>query len=95
MEKKIGIGLIGLGTVGTGVARIINSPKGRNPLVSHIEIKKISVKDLKKKRSIDIHSSMMTSNPLEVVKDPSIQIIVEVMGGIETAREIIMKSSKK
>ena len=92
MEKKIGIGLIGLGTVGTGVARIINSPSGRNPLVSHIEIKKISVKDLEKKRQLEIQSSMLTNNPLEVVKDPSIQIIVEVMGGIETAREVILQS---
>ena len=42
--KKVGIGLLGLGTVGTGVASIIQAAEGRNPLVSNVEIKKASQK---------------------------------------------------
>ena len=47
MTQKIGIGLLGLGTVGTGVANIIHSPLERHPLVSEIELKRIAVRDLK------------------------------------------------
>ena len=46
MGKKIGIGLLGLGTVGGGVANIIQSPEGRNPLVGEIELVKVAVRDL-------------------------------------------------
>ena len=48
MGKKIGIGLLGLGTVGMGVAQILQNPLGRQPLVSEIELRKIAVRDLKK-----------------------------------------------
>ncbi len=92
MKRKIGIGLIGLGTVGTGVAKIISSPNGRNPLVSQLELKRVAVRDIQKTRAVDIDSSIITNDPLEVVNDPSIQVVVEVMGGIELARKIILKS---
>ena len=41
-KQTIGIGLLGLGTVGTGVVKIINSPEDRNPLVSNIKIEKVA-----------------------------------------------------
>ena len=51
--KKIGIGLLGLGTVGQGVANIINNPNDRHPLVGELELVGISVRDLQKKRQIN------------------------------------------
>ncbi len=90
MQKKIGIGLLGLGTVGTGIANIIKSPKGRNPLVSSIYIARIAVRDKQKQRSIEIDSSLVTTDPFEVVKDPNVQVVVEVMGGIEPAKSLIL-----
>ena len=92
MSSKIGIGLIGLGTVGTGVASILQSPKGRNPLVSQINLISVAVKDKNKKRKTSIPTTQITENPLEVIEDPSIQIIVEVMGGIEPARSLILRA---
>ncbi len=94
MKKKIGIGLIGLGTVGTGVAKIINSPLGRHPLVSQLELRRIAVRNLKKSRNIEIEPSIICEDPFDVVNDPSVQIVVEVMGGIEPARKIILSSIK-
>ncbi len=92
MSTKIGVGLIGLGTVGTGVAKILLSPEDRHPLVSEVELKKIAVRDLKRPRSIEIPSSMLTTDPQSIVDDPAIQVIVEVIGGIEPARTLIMNS---
>ena len=67
MSKKIGIGLLGLGTVGQGVAEIITSPIGRHPLVSDLEVRKVAVKDLNRPRSINFSSSLLTEDPLEVI----------------------------
>ncbi|KGG15478.1 MULTISPECIES: homoserine dehydrogenase [unclassified Prochlorococcus] len=94
MTQKIGIGLLGLGTVGTGVANIIGSPEGRNPLLSSIYISRIAVKDLNRTRNIQIDSSILTDDPFEVVNDPNVQIVVEAIGGIEPARSIILSAIK-
>ena len=90
--KKIGIGLLGLGTVGQGVATIINNPNDRHPLVEELELVGIAVKNLQKKREISLPDSILTTNSLEIVNNPNIQIVVEVMGGIEPAKSLIIQA---
>ena len=90
--KKIGIGLLGLGTVGQGVANIISNPNDRNPLVGELELVGIAVRNLQKKRDISLPDSLLTTNPIEIVNNPNIQIIVEVMGGIEPAKSLIIQA---
>ncbi len=90
MTQKIGIGLLGLGTVGTGVANILNSPEGRHPLVASINIVRIAVRDLQRPRLVNIDQSIITNDPYEVVKDPNVEVVVEAMGGLEPARSLIM-----
>ena len=90
--KKIGIGLLGLGTVGQGVANIISSPSDRHPLVGELELVGIAVRNLQKKRDVSIPDSILTTNPIEIVNNPKIQIIVEVMGGIEPAKSLIIQA---
>ena len=90
--KKIGIGLLGLGTVGQGVANIITDPSGRHPLVGELEIVGVSVKNLQKKRDLNIPKSLLTTNPQEIVNNPNVQIVVEVIGGIEPARSLIIQA---
>ena len=90
--KKIGIGLLGLGTVGQGVANIISQPKDRHPLVGKLELIGIAVRNLKKKREIAFPDSILTTNPIEIVNNPNIQIVVEVMGGIEPAKSLIIQA---
>ncbi len=92
MGKKLGIGLLGLGTVGAGVASILADPNGRHPLVEEIELKRVAVRDLKRQRKVLISSSLLTTDPLAVVEDESINIVVEVMGGLEPARSLILRS---
>ena len=82
--KKVKIGLIGLGTVGTGVVKVLaNFPE--------IEIKKIAVKNINKKRNIEnLDNSLLTDNPFDIVNDNEIDIVVEVIGGIEPAYDLLV-----
>ena len=76
--EKIKLGLIGLGTVGTGVYKSVQN-------FDNIEIAKIAVKNINKPRSVDVPQSMLTDNPFDIVNDPAIDIVVELMGGVEPA----------
>lgn len=85
---KVKIGMIGLGTVGTGVLKTLYG-------FDQIEIVKIAVKNLKKPRNIaDLNKSVLTDNPYDVVNNPEIQIIIEVVGGIEPAFDLIKTAIK-
>lgn len=83
MQEKIKIGLIGLGTVGSGVVKVLrNFPE--------IEIKKIAVKNINKKRNIDnLDTNLLTTDSFEIVNDPEIDVVVEVIGGIDPAYELL------
>ncbi len=89
---KIGIGLLGLGTVGQGVANIICNPNDRHPLVEELELIGVAVRNLRKKRELSLPESIITTNPIEIINNPNIQIVVEVMGGIEPAKSLIIKA---
>ena len=86
----IGIGLLGLGTVGAGVAEILLSPQGRHPLVADLELRQVAVRDLNRKRPIPLSNSMLTTDPAAVVANPDVDLVVEVMGGLEPARSLIL-----
>ncbi len=87
-SKKIKIGLIGLGTVGSGVYKTLQS-------FDNIEIVKIAVKNKNKKRNIEgLDENIITDNPYEVVEDPEIDIVCELIGGMEPAFDLIEKAIK-
>ena len=92
MGTRIGVGLLGLGTVGAGVAGILQTPEGRNPLVAELELVRVAVRDLQRPRPIELPNSLLTNDPQAVVDDPAVQVVVEVMGGIEPARTMIMRA---
>ena len=86
---KIKIGMIGLGTVGSGVLKTLSS-------FNDIEVIQIAVKNISKKRNIKgLDESILTDNPYDVVNSPDIQIIVEVIGGIQPAFDLITTAVKK
>jgi len=84
------IGLLGLGTVGTGVSDIFASPQGRHPLLQEIEIAKVGVRSLEKARSLNLPPDRLTTDLQAIVNDPAIDIVVEVIGGLEPARSLIL-----
>ena len=89
---KLKIGIVGFGTVGKGVYKILNEQRDTHPILREIEIANIVVKDLSKKRDIKINNKLLINDPNILINDPSVGLIVEVMGGIDIAKSIILKS---
>ncbi len=86
-QKKIKIGLLGAGIVGSGVIKT---------LLNHqdVEIKKIGVKDVNKKRNLpqNLDKKIFTTNLEEIVNDPEIEIVVEMLGGLNPAKDLVIKA---
>lgn len=91
--KKIKIALLGLGTVGTGVYKLIHmrSDVMEQTIGAQLEIKKILVHNLDKRRE-GIDPALLTDDWKEIVEDGEIQIVIEVIGGIEPARTMILEA---
>jgi len=95
MEKQVvKVGLMGFGTVGTGVVRIISAHQEdlQKQTGLSIEIKKVLVQDAEKARNIRSMENMLTTDPAELIEDPEIDVIVEVIGGISPAKEYIVSA---
>ncbi|GIO39887.1 homoserine dehydrogenase [Paenibacillus antibioticophila] len=92
--KPVKVGLLGLGTVGTGVVRILEGHQEdlSSQVGSPIIIEKIAVKHADKQRSIEIDPAKLTEDPWEVIRDPEIDVIVEVMGGVNGTREFMLEA---
>jgi homoserine dehydrogenase len=88
----IGVGLLGLGTVGAGVAAILMGPEGRHPLVGELALRKVAVRDLARPRPLALDPALLTTSPEAVIDDPAVEIVVEVMGGLEPARSLILRA---
>ncbi|HOV78659.1 MAG TPA: homoserine dehydrogenase [Bacillota bacterium] len=93
-RKPIGIGLLGMGTVGRGVYRILtgNSDMIEQRVGVPVEIKKILVRNVAKDRGIRIDEGVLTADIEEVLSNPCIDIVVEVMGGIHPALEYCLEA---
>ena len=88
----IGVGLLGLGTVGAGVASILSSPEGRHPLVRELVLRRVAVRDPARPRPVAVDPALLSADPQVVVDDPAVDIVVEVMGGLEPARSLILRA---
>jgi homoserine dehydrogenase len=95
--KKINIGIIGFGNVGSGVIRILRDRKKilSEKIGSEINIKRVCDKDTVSKRNVLVEKSLITKDAGEIINDPQIDIVVELMGGIHPAKEFILQSFKK
>lgn len=92
----INIGIIGFGTVGTGTAKILihNRKLLRDRTGVDINLKKIADLDIKRDRGIKLDKGVLTTDADSVIKDPDIDIIVELIGGTTIAKEIMLKAIK-
>lgn len=92
-EKKIRIALLGLGTVGGGVYKLVQRRADvmQHTIGAELKIAKILVHNLDKKRE-GVDASLLTDDWQEILTDDEIQIIVEVIGGIEPARTMILEA---
>lgn len=94
--QAISIGLLGLGTVGTGVVKIIENHQDKlmHQVGCPVKVKKILVQDPVKDRTVKVESSLLTVNPADIIDDPEIDVVIEVMGGIENTREHLLNALK-
>lgn len=93
---RVDIGLIGFGTIGSGVVQVL---KNRAKLLEkklgvRIHLKKICDVNLRRKRIVQVDSSLLTKDAKQILDDPQIKIVVELIGGIHPAKEIIIQALK-
>lgn len=93
--KKINIGILGCGNIGSKVAELLQKNSYEKQLNGDkIFLKSIAVKNLTKKRENINTEDIITDNPFIIVNDPNIDIIIELIGGIEPAKELIITALK-
>ncbi len=94
-QKNINIGMLGCGVVGSQVAALLekNNAELSTRAGANLVLKKIAVRDIKTARD-GVNPALFTTDAQSVIDDPEIDIIIEVMGGIEPARELILSAIK-
>ncbi|MBI2095176.1 MAG: homoserine dehydrogenase [Candidatus Omnitrophica bacterium] len=95
--KIINVGLLGLGTVGAGVYEILVSQRRRiqEKTGVRVAVKKVGVRALHKKRGVRVPGGKLTTNVRGVLKDPAIDIVVELAGGVHPAKEWILEAFRR
>lgn len=95
-KKSINVGIIGFGTVGTGTARILheNAEIIRRRLGAPLVLKKIADLDVKRDRGVKLPGVQFTTSAQDVLVDPDIDIVVELIGGYKPAKEFILEAFK-
>lgn len=96
MSGPARVGLLGCGNVGSALARLID--EHADVIAARagvgIEIARVAVRDVKKSRDVRVPPDRFTGDPLDLVRDPDIDVIVEMMGGVDPARELITEALK-
>ncbi|WP_147535304.1 homoserine dehydrogenase [Bacillus marasmi] len=92
--KAISIGMLGLGTVGSGVVTIIENHQDKlmHQVGCPIKIKKILVNNINKPRAVEIPQELLTTNANEILEDPEIDVVIEVMGGVDHTKGYLLKA---
>ncbi len=95
-KTKIGIGFIGFGTVGQGVWKHLQAQREEleKRLGVEIAFPRIAVRDIKRERSVSVSAKILTTNPYEVVNDPAVNIVCELMGGATKAKDYTLAALK-
>jgi homoserine dehydrogenase len=93
--KTLKVGMLGCGNVGSQIARLLVANKAdlASRAGAQLELVKVAVKDIKAKRD-GIATSLLTDDPYSVVNDPEVDLIIEVIGGISPAKELILAAFK-
>ncbi|MDW3094843.1 MAG: homoserine dehydrogenase [Gammaproteobacteria bacterium] len=92
--KPVTIGILGLGTVGAGTATVLqrNAAEIARRAGRSIELVSASVRDINKKRNAELDNVKLTLDSNEIVDDPNIDIVLELIGGTELAKELVLRA---
>jgi len=90
--KEIGVGLLGFGTIGAGVVKLMgrNASLIEEKLGVRLRLRKVADLDITTDRGVPIEPGILTRNADEVLTDPKISIVIELIGGYKTAKEFIL-----
>jgi homoserine dehydrogenase len=89
--RKIGVGLVGWGTVGCGVVEVLreNADVIESRLGVPLELKRVADKDIQRPRPVAVPAELLTTNAEDIFRDPDIQIVIELIGGLDAAKKVI------
>jgi homoserine dehydrogenase len=91
-DRTLRVGLLGCGTVGSAVARLLHERREdiARRAGCRLEVSKVAVRDAAKRRGVPLRPSAFTADPMEVIDDPDVDIVCELMGGSEPAGSLIL-----
>lgn len=93
-KEVIQLGILGLGVVGSGTVEVLqrNRDSIERKIGARLEIRRIAVRDLEKPRRVQIDRSILTNNAYDVIDDPQVDIVVELIGGVHPAKEYVLRA---
>lgn len=93
-KREIKVGVLGLGVVGSGTVRILqeNVDSIAQRVGARLTVKKIAVRNLDKPRAVQVDRALLTDDPNEVINDPEIEILAELIGGVEPAHDYVLRA---
>jgi homoserine dehydrogenase len=94
VKSRIGVGLIGFGTVGTGVAKVLleNAALIRRRVGVPVELIRIADLDITRDRGLVLPAGLLTTDAKQVLGDPAVDIVIELIGGYDTAKRVILEA---
>jgi homoserine dehydrogenase len=95
-KERVDIGILGLGVVGSGTVSLLESNREEieRKIGMPFALRRIAVRDLDKKRAVDVDRSLLTTDATEVLDDPEIDIVCELIGGIDPAKEFVLRAMR-
>jgi homoserine dehydrogenase len=92
--REIGVGLLGLGNVGAGVVKLLqeNTAAIEARLGARVVLRKMAVREADKKRLVDVDPKLITTDAASIIDDPATEIVVELIGGEDPARELVTRA---
>jgi len=95
--KTISLGLIGFGTIGTGVVKLLQESGDliENRLGARLILKKIADLDTTTNRHVAVARDLLTTDAMEIIRDPEIDIVIELMGGYEPSRTFLIEAMRR
>ena len=87
MPEKLKVGLLGYGTIGSGVIRLLT--QSGLDIEKHVQLVKVADTDLVRPREVKVDQSLLTADSESVVRDPDIDVIVELIGGVKAAKKFV------
>jgi len=90
--RSVTIGILGLGQVGAGTLRLLQERRVeiKARLGAALDVRRIAVRDLGRAREVLLDPALLTDDPHAIVSDPAIDVVIELIGGIEPARSLIL-----